>query len=421
MRRPLVVAAGAFVCFGMFWGSWAVSTSDVERYTGLSNAGLGLLLSISIGFGGLSAAAAGGITARVGAERILPLVLIPWGTFSIVAGVAPDKIAFVCTFAFAVASAGIVDMAMNTVATVGLGGSPSGMVRFHALFNAGTLCGAGLVAGLVSGAISWRWTWVVTGFGALLLALVARRSDVHETVPAVAALLEPPAVPSVPAKGSESLLRSFSAIGRQGLVAMAVTFAITAVVEGGIDTWGVLYLRTRIATGVIVGAGAYAAGQSIAAATRASGSTFVNRLGDKRGLILGSGLACLGLALEASTTNAALSACSLAAAAGGVSLCWPLMMARLASVGEVRASYAADQGPSAGDRIADASSDSQVGTAALVGGFTAAGYMGWVLGPAVIGTLSDQAGLRAGLLLLAGLSAVACVSLAAANPRPVAR
>ena len=45
MRRPLVVAAGAFVCFGVFWGSWAVATADVERFTGLSNAGLGLLLS----------------------------------------------------------------------------------------------------------------------------------------------------------------------------------------------------------------------------------------------------------------------------------------------------------------------------------------------------------------------------------------
>jgi MFS family permease len=416
VRRPLVVAAGAFVFFGMFWGSWAVSTSDVERYTGLSNAGLGLLLSISIAGGGLAAAAVGGITARTGAERILPFLLVPWGICSIVAGVIPDKIAFVATFALAVASGGVVDMAMNTVATVGLGGSPSGMVRFHALFNAGTLCGAGLVAGLVSGSVSWRWTWFVSGCGALVLSLSASRSRADMPAPALASLIEPPAAPSAPSKGSESMLRSLRAIGREGLVALAVTFAITAVVEGGIDTWGVLYLRTRLATGVIIGAGAYAAGQAIAAATRASGAPLMNRLGHRRGLILGSGLACLGLALEASTTNAALSACSLAAAAGGISLCWPLTMARLATRG--------DRDNSVGDDPGDSEPEGeshQVGTAALVGGFTAAGYMGWVLGPAVVGTLSDQAGLRAGLLLLAGLAAVACATLAAVNPRPVAR
>ena len=137
-RRPLVVAAGAFVCFGVFWGSWAVATTDVERYTGLSNAGLGLLLSGSIAAGGAAAAIAGQAMSRSGPDRLLPVLLIPWGLLSVAASVVPGRYAFVAVFALAVASAGLVDMAMNTAATVGLGGSPGGMVRFHALFNAGT-------------------------------------------------------------------------------------------------------------------------------------------------------------------------------------------------------------------------------------------------------------------------------------------
>jgi MFS family permease len=412
MKRSLMVAAGAFVLFGFYWGSWAVATVDVERYTGLSNAGLGILLSCSIAIGGLSAAAAGGITARLGADRMLPVLLVPWGAFSLAAGLVPGRIAFVATFALAIASAGIVDMAMNTVATVGLGGSASGMVRFHALFNVGTLCGAGLVAGLVSGSVSWRWTWVVTGAAALGLSVIARTSQAvndegvgSETEPLlVEPLLTPVAVTTTAGRTrrSGSLLRSFAAIGSQGLALLAVTFAVTAVVEGGIDTWGVLYLRTRLETGVIVGAGAYAAGQFIAATTRAAGGPLMNRLGHRRGLVLGAGLAAIGLAVEASSANAALSACALALAAGGISLCWPLTMARLAEHG------AGVDATTGGTETA--------GTAALVGGFTSAGYLGWLLGPAVVGTLSDHEGLRAGLLLLACLAAAACVTLAAVNP-----
>jgi MFS family permease len=402
MQRPLVVAAGGFACFGVFWGSWAVSTVDVERYTGLSNAGIGILLSASIGIGGLAAALAGGTMARIGPNRMLPLLLVPWGTCAIAAGVIPGKIAFVATFALTIASAGLVDMAMNAVATIELGGEPGAMVRFHALFNAGTLFGAGLVAGFVSGTLSWRWTWLVVGTAGLTLAAfgyAGRKADhpapLHDPAPA---LVEPALAP---AKGSGTLFRSFATIGKEGLVALAITFAVTAIVEGGIDTWGVLYLRTRLATGVLVGAGAYAVGQLIAAITRASGSTLVSRLGHKRGLVLGSGLAAAGLIAEATSTNAALAACALAVAAGGISLCWPLTMARLASPPDT------------------AGGDDQ--TATLVGGFTAAGYFGWLLGPAVVGTLSDHEGLRAGLLLLAGLAVAACATLAGSQRRLVAR
>jgi MFS family permease len=401
MRRPLVVVAGAFVCFGVFWGSWAVATADVERYTGLSNAGLGLLLSGSVAAGGMAAAAAGGAMSRSGPDRLLAVLLVPWGLCSIAASLVPGKAAFLAAFALAVASAGLVDMAMNSAATVGLGGSAGSMVRFHALFNAGTLCGAGIVAGLVSGSVSWRWTWLVTGTAAILLAVAARatnrsRSSEQPTFDlARAGLVDPPIAPT---RGSTSFGRSVTAIRNQGLGPLAVTFAVTAMVEGGIDTWGVLYLRTRLATTVLLGAGAYAAGQLIAAATRTSGAPLMSRLGHKRGLVLGAGIAAVGLLAEGLSTSAPLAACGLAVAAGGISLCWPLTMARLAPPPEDSASV-----PSA---------ETDGATAVLVGAFTAAGYLGWVVGPAVVGTMSDHVGLRAGLLLLAGLAASASATLA---------
>ncbi len=217
--------------------------------------------------------------------------------------------------------------------------------------------------------------------------------------PAVQRLAEPPLAP---VEGSGSFFRSFGTIKEQGLVVLMLAFAATAVVEGGIDTWGVLYLRTRLATGVLLGAGAYAAGQLIAATTRASGANVMNRLGHRRGFVLGSGLAAGGLVLEASFDSAAVAACGLAIAAGGISLCWPLTMARLATPRQGEAPDAAS-------------------TTVLVGGFTAAGYMGWVLGPAVIGTLSDHEGLRAGLLLLGGIAVLASAAIAGIQRPSAAR
>jgi MFS family permease len=416
MRRPLVVVAGAFVCFGVYWGSWAVATADVEKYTGLSNAGLGLLLSGSVGAGGIAAAAAGGAMSRSGPDRLLSIFLIPWGIFSIAASLVPGKAAFLASFALAVSSAGLVDMAMNSAATVGLGGSAGAMVRFHALFNAGTLCGAGLVAGLVSGSVSWRWTWLFTGSAAIALAIAARTNG-HGIRPQLkislqdqkvsldrTALVDPPIAPT---KGSASFGSSLRAIRAEGLVTLAVTFAITAMVEGGIDTWGVLYLRTRLATTVLLGAGAYAAGQLIAAVTRTSGAPLMTILGHRRGLVLGAAIAALGLILEAFSVNAAVAGCGLALAAGGISLCWPLTMARLA--------------PQPDSSEPGRSAERDGSTAVLVGAFTAAGYLGWVIGPAIVGTMSDHVGLRAGLLLLAGLAASASATLAVARQRTAAR
>jgi hypothetical protein len=47
--------------------------------------------------------------------------------------------------------------------------------------------------------------------------------------------------------------------------------------------------------------------------------------------------------------------------------------------------------------------------------------MGWVVGPAVVGTLADHVGLKAGLLLLGGIAAVASAALAGLQRPSAAR
>jgi hypothetical protein len=91
---------------------------------------------------------------------------------------------------------------------------------------------------------------------------------------------------------------------------------------------------------------------------------------------LGAGTAAVGLVILVASASPVASGAGLVMAAGGVSLVWPLLVS-YASVGRAR-------------------------PAAVVGSMTAMGYLGLVIGPALIGTIGAAIGLRWGLLLLAG-------------------
>ena len=71
-------------------------------------------------------------------------------------------------------------------------------------------------------------------------------------------------------------------------------------------------------------------------------------------------------------------------AAGGISLCWPLLLS-LASADRAR-------------------------PGAVVGAVTAVGYTGFVVGPTVVGAMAAGVGLQAGLVLLAAFAAFVAVA-----------
>ena len=54
---------------------------------------------------------------------------------------------------------GSIDTAMNAEVSHRLIGRPSALVRFHALFNTGALCGAAVAALVIHAGVSWRWVW----------------------------------------------------------------------------------------------------------------------------------------------------------------------------------------------------------------------------------------------------------------------
>lgn len=367
--RPV---AAAFVVLGAFWGSWAVALANVQRTFGLSDAALGVLLAVAIALAGVTGAAVGHRAERWGTGRMLAAALGAWALLLVGAGVGRPWPVFAVLFVAAELAAGCVDTSMNAAASRRLHGRPGALVRFHALFNSGALTGALLAGVALHFGVSWRWLWPVL---AVAVAAAACWTWATQGRGPRAGSPEPSAVDL--AASEPGPLRRLRA---DGLVLFLLVFALAEIAEGGVDTWGVLYLRTHLAAGVLLGAGAYVVGQSVAAVTRGAGGPLLGRLSPRLALVVGGSLAAAGILLESVSPAARLAACGLALGAGGASLFWPLVMSQVTR----QASRAT----------------------AAVGAFTAAGYVGWVAGAPAVGWISDTFGPARGLQLLAALAGV---------------
>jgi MFS family permease len=375
----------SFVTFGFFWGSWAVMLFNIQHAFAFSDSDIGILLSVAVAVAGLTGAVMGHLSNKVGARRLLWISLLVWAALLVVLALARGRWTFAGALVLAELAGGCIDTAMNAEASHRLMGNPGGLVRFHALFNVGALSGAAAAGLLIGAGASFRWTWPGIAVLSVAIALWARRNDPGP--------LTSPAESSEHAGGSSHPLRRLR--GDRLLVLLAV-FALAEVTEGGVDTWGVLYLRNQLATGVLLGAGAYVVGQAMAATTRGAGGTLLGRLSARRALIVGGCVAGGGILLESLTHVSALAAVGVMLGAGGASLFWPLVMSTVSR------------------------QSSQVMSA--VGTFTAAGYIGWVAGAPLVGWVSQTYGPDRGLqLLAAAAAAVALVSLVRPERSPGTR
>jgi len=249
---------------------------------------------------------------------------------------------------------------MNVAATAALADAPGRLVRFHALFNGGAALG-GLAAGLlIANHVTWRWAWTGVGIIGLVVAAICARSSLPAGDPGERA----------PLGGTFRLLRA------EHLVPIALAFALGAMVEGGVDLWGVLFLRTHLPSGLAVAVTSAVVAYSIAALARVFIGPVAGRRSAAHGVAVGAGLAAAGVLVLAVAPGSWLPGAGLVIAAAGVSMCWPLLMAH-AGAGRER-------------------------PGAVVGGLAAFGYTGLFAGPTIVGWIAAAGGLRAGLLALSG-------------------
>lgn len=372
--------AVTFVAFGAFLGTWAVIVTDVVRTLDVSPGGFGAVLAVALGASAVVNVVAGSLAERWGTSTLLRRSLAGWALLVVAtAAVAgAGRVPLVVGIVAILSVGGAVDVAANVAATAALADRPGHLVRFHATFNLGAACGAAAAGLLLRLGLDWRVV-IVAPLAVAAVALVLARG------------VELPAGGAGEELGPVDSLR---AVRRAGLVALALVFAGGAMVEGGIDTWGVVVLREQLGVGVVVGAGAYVVGQLVAMASRASLGPLAGSLGAVRGVAVGGTVAATGLVLLALAPKP-LAVAGLALGAAGIAVCWPLLLAR-AGEGLER------PGP-------------------VVGGVTAFGYVGLVLGPPLVGGLADLVGLRHAVLFLAAVALAVAVGPALSPPPRAAR
>jgi MFS family permease len=362
--RPIRSVRIGFTLFGVFWGVWSVAAADIERALRLGHRGFGLLFATALAVAGIGNAVGGPLSERHTPNRIYGAALLAWAAVIGLGAAMHDRAGLALAIVAIVALGGLVDVGLNVIATDALGDNPGALVRFHSRFNLGGALGAALVGAAIGWGVSWRWGWAGVAVVAVGLSADAWREAA------------PPSPQAEPPDGPPQLLGAIGLLRAEHLMPIAVAFTIGTMVEGGVELWGVLYLRTQLHSGLLVGAGSACLAYLVATLARVIFGPMAGRRGAVRGVAAGAGTAAVGLVVLVASTSPIASGAGLVMAAGGISLVWPLLVAH-ASVGRTR-------------------------PAAVVGSVTAMGYLGLVIGPALVGTIGAAVGLRWGLLALAG-------------------
>lgn len=364
MTRERRAISAAFLLSGAIFGSWAARVPAVRDRAGLSDGELGLALG-AIALGAvLAMPAAGAWSARRGsrgptraglAAAAVALGLSPLATSP--AALVPAMLVFGMAF-------GTVDVAMNAhgVAVERRAERPI-LSGLHAGFSAGGLLGAGLGALVAGAGIDVRVHLAAAGATALAIGIVATRGLLDAGQDAGAA-------------GAPLVVRP-----PRRLLALAVLAFACLLLEGAAADWSAVYLRDSAKGSAAAAALGFTAFSVAMTAVRLAGDALTLRLGAERLVLAGALLAAAG-------TGTALAAGGVVAGIAGFA-CLGAGMAAVVPI----AFRAAGSTPGLEPGVALAA-------------VTTPGYLGFVVGPPLIGALAELTSLPRALVLVPALCLV---------------
>jgi predicted MFS family arabinose efflux permease len=363
-RGPLA----GFAAFGTFWGGWAVLVPTVQTAVHASKGALGLAL-LGIGLGSLPAMLVVGRFIDRALRRLLPLSFLALGLVSLLPAFAGSVEALGAFLIVVGACSGVVDVSINAeVAAIEAESGKRLMQLAHGLFSVGVIVGA-VAGGLLRQAGAGRIGVLAVLAAAQLVAALANRNRPQHAAHASA---------------ERPRRRRF----RLTLFALGAACAAAFMVESGIENWSALFLQRDLGAGDAVSAAGPASYATAMAAGRLTSQWVIGRLGDR--LLLGGGalLSAAGLLVASGSQTVPGAAIAFFLGGCGVSVAAPILFS------------AAGRGADEHDR------------ASSVAMITTIGYMGFLIGPPLVGGIAQAVGLRASFVVLAGVAAV----LAAATP-----
>jgi MFS family permease len=349
--RPAIAGFGAL---GLFWGAWAALLPSVQRATGASKSELGVAL-LFVAVGSIpSTLLAGWLIDHLGTV-VVPVSICVFGASVALPGLARSVPVLALTLVVAGASSGAMDVAVNArVAALEVETGKRRMHLAHAVYSAGVVVGA-IAAGLARQAGAGRESILLAIGAAIVLVGLANRGAGPSGSP------------------GEARLRL-----TRPLVVLGVVALVAFVVEGGLESWSALFLERDLAASPAIsslGPGLFALTMALG---RGTGQLIGGALGERRLLGIGALAAAAGAALAASSHSTAPALVGFALAGAGISVAAPILFG------------------AAGRGLPGTQQGSAVGTVTTIG------YAGFLIGPALMGAVSGAAGLRAGLVMLAG-------------------
>jgi predicted MFS family arabinose efflux permease len=367
-----------FFLNGALFATWASRVPAVQAEYGLSNGALGLAL-FSLASGAVMAMLLSGlIITRIGSDRVCRISGLTYGIMLPVIVLAPNLATFVpALFCFGASHAAL-DVAMNAqaVAIEKRYGKPI-MSSFHALWSTGGLVGA---AG--GGLLAAHGVKPVMHF--VLIALVFEAALVL-VFPRLLNALEERITDSV----NRGIIPAFS-LPSPTLLALGIVALCVMIGEGAMADWSAVYLHINIGTSESVAATGYAAFSIAMAGGRFLGDTLTARYQPVKLVRAGGTLAATGLLLTLVFGHAAISLAGFALVGAGFSTIVPIVFT---AAGNTR-------GVAPGVALASVSS---------------LGYLGFLLGPPVIGFGAEMFGLRVALGLIIATSLIAAGLASAVN------
>lgn len=352
----------------MVWGSWAPRIPDLKAELGLSDAALGVAL-LAVAVGAMVTMPLTGVWAgRVGSATASRLTAVAFFTAAAAIGLASSAVTLFAVLLLTGAAMGALDVSMNSQAvTVERAYGRSLMSGIHATFSLGGLLGTGVGAA----AAAWRvdLLWQLIGLCSVLLALTLLISR--------SMLADPPNPASEPGQPDQ---RRLLIRPRGPQVTLAIAAFAVLLCEGAAADWSAVYLRDSLGAGIAAGA-AFAAFSATMTIGRLIGDRVLSWRPRRAVVTQFSTLAAVGLSaalVVAELTEGSVAVVAAVAGFGvlgaGISLTFPALLAE-AGAGAARPAEA-------------------------IAAVSTGGYLGFLVGPPLIGAVAQAAGLPTALWLI---------------------
>jgi fucose permease len=368
VRRGRVATSLLFLLFGVALGAWTARIPAVKSGLALTDGRLSIALLAFAAGCIIGMAVLGRLTDRFGARQVMLPMAFGEGLLLIPPGYVDSLVALcVALFAFG-AVHGTLNIAMNAgaVEVQRAWGSPI-MSSFHAIYSIGGFLGA-VIGGLFARAgLGAGITFVSVGAGVLVMA-------------AWAALW---AMPSTPPRAQEAT-GEVSRLPSYPLMVLGFLALCALVGEGAAADWSAVYLRDSLHSSAAVATYGFAAFSAMMTVGRLVGDRLTRWLGPVPLVRISGLLAAAGLGTALLIGRPVAGIVGFACVGAGMSCIAPQVFSAAGEVDPARA-----------------------GRALSV--VVSVGYLGFLLGPLVIGALSTVVGLPVALSVPVVLSV--CVVL----------